>query len=289
MVTSPEALDMHIRLAKTLGAEPIHLDEWLARNKKDQKLPRLAVAFTFDDGWRDNYLYAYPRLKSHNTPATIFLVTQMVDSDETFWPEQVLKLLTSQAIPEDDESFDWLRPHLPSSTTSGKGSPLSLVEADAVISRLKSLDDATILANLENVYQAHPDLASTESSRAILNTSELEEMSSDGLMRYGAHTRHHYRLNRLNDEQMLKEEITGCLDDIKALSKASVPIFCYPNGDITGAGEALVSDHYEAACTTKTGWNLAGCDPYDLHRFNLHDGNSYSSRTLLATIGRGLL
>lgn len=154
----------------------------------------------------------------------------MVDSDETFWPEQVLKLLTSQAIPEDDESFDWLRPHLPSSTTSGKGSPLSLVEADAVISRLKSLDDATILANLENVYQAHPDLASTESSRAILNTSELEEMSSDGLMRYGAHTRHHYRLNRLNDEQMLKEEITGCLDDIKALSKASVPSSAIPTG-----------------------------------------------------------
>lgn len=289
MVTSPETLDRHIRLAKKLGAELIHLDEWLERNRGGQKLPRLAVAFTFDDGWRDNYLFAYPRLKPQNTPATIFLVTQMIDTDKTFWPEQVLKLLTSQAIPENDKSFDWLRPHLPPSTTSSKGSPLSLVEADAVISRLKSLDDATILANLESLYQANPDLASTETSRTILNASELDEMSSDGLIRYGAHTRHHYRLNRLDDKQTLKEEIVGSLDDIKALREAAVPIFCYPNGDITGEGETLVSGHYEAACTTKTGWNRAGCDPYDLRRFNLHDGNSYSNRTLLATIGRGLL
>lgn len=289
MVTSPETLDRHIRLVKELGAEPMHLDDWLERNKHGEKLPKLAVAFTFDDGWRDNYLFAYPRLKPQNTPATIFLVTQMINTEETFWPEQVLTLLTSQAIPVGDKSFDWLRPHLPASATSSSAQPLSLVQADEVISRLKTMDDATILANLEYVYQAHPDLASTETSRAILNASELEEMSRDGLVRYGAHTRHHYRLNRLINEQTLKEEIAGCLEDLKALGKAAVPIFCYPNGDITGEGETLVSDHYKAACTTKTGWNRAGCDPYDLHRFNLHDGNSYSGRTLLATIGRGLL
>jgi len=289
MVTSPEILDMHIRLAKKLGAEAIHLDDWLERSKRGEALPRLAVAFTFDDGWRDNYLYAYPRLKPRNTPATIFLVTQLIDTEKTFWPEQVLKLLTSQPLPENDKCFDWLRPHLPTSTTGSGSQSLSLAEADEVISRLKLMDDATILANLESVYQAHPELTSTGNSRAILNGSELEEMSRDGLVRYGAHTRHHYRLNRLNNRQILKEEVAGCLDDMKAFGKASVPIFCYPNGDITCEGETLVSDHYEAACTTKTGWNRSGCDPYDLHRFNLHDGNSYTGRTLLATIGRGLL
>jgi peptidoglycan/xylan/chitin deacetylase (PgdA/CDA1 family) len=289
MVTSPEALDMHVRLVKKLGAEPIHLNDWLEKSKKGQALPKLAVAYTFDDGWQDNYMYAYPRLKAQNTPATIFLVTQMVDTNETFWPEQVLKLLISQAIPPEDESFVWLHPYLPASIAGNEGRALSLIEADEVISRLKSMDDATILANLETLYQAHSNLASTETSRAILNASELREMSRDDLIRYGAHTRHHYRLNRLNNDQTLKEELIGCLDDLKALSSASVPIFCYPNGDITGKGETLVSEHYEAACTTKTGWNRAGCDPYDLHRFNLHDGNSFGSLKLLATIGRGLL
>ena len=289
MVTSPETLDMHIRLAKKLGAEAMHLDDWLKQSNRGEALPRLAVAFTFDDGWRDNYLYAYPKLKPQNTPATIFLVTQLIDTDKTFWPEQVLKLLTSHPVPENDQCFDWLRPHLPGPRPRGASKPLTLAEGDEVISRLKSMDDATILANLERVFQAHPELTSTNTSRPILNASELEEMASDGLVRYGAHTRHHYRLNRLSNRQILKEEIAGSLDDLKALGKASVPIFCYPNGDITGDGQTLVSDHYKAACTTKTGWNRAGCDPYDLRRFNLHDGNSYSSRALLATIGRGLL
>lgn len=289
MITSPETLEKHIRLAKRLGAEPIHLDDWLKRSKQNHTLPRLAVAFTFDDGWRDNYLNAYPRLQKQDTPATIFLVTQMIDTDKTFWPEQVLKLLTTHTISTSDKTFEWLRPHLPPSVNDGECGPLSLMEGDEVISRLKSMDDKTILANLETVYQAYPDLAPAKTSRAILNSSELDEMSTAGLVRYGAHTKHHYRLNRLNNRQILKEEIEGCSDDMKAFSKASVPIFCYPNGDITGEGEALVSEHYQAACTTKTGWNRAGCDPYDLHRFNLHDGNSHSSRALLATIGRGLL
>lgn len=289
MVTSPQALDKHIRLVKKLGAEPIHLNEWLERNKQGQPLPRLAVAFTFDDGWRDNYQHAHPLLKAQNAPATIFLVTRMIDTDKTFWPEQVLRILTSHTIPANDHSFDWLRAHLPTPTSGNDVSPLSLIEADGVVTRLKSMDDAALLAYLEKVYEEHPELTPPDSSRSILSTTELHEMSKDNLIHYGAHTRHHYRLNRLSDNQVLKEEIVGCLRDIEAFCDASVPVFCYPNGDITGKGETLVADHYQAACTTKTGWNRAGCNPYDLHRFNLHDGNSYSDRTLLATIGRGLL
>lgn len=289
MVTSPQALENHIRFARKLGAEPVHLSDWLDRNRQGKPLPKLAVAFTFDDGWQDNYQYAYPALKAQNAPATIFLVTRMIDTDKTFWPEQVLSLLTSKTIPENDPSFDWLRRHMPEGAAHDTSRPLSLLEADDVIARLKSLEDATILASLQQVYTSHPDMAPAETSRSILSGSELTEMAKNGLVMYGAHTRHHYRLNRLKDEKTLKEEIVGCLQDLKSLGEAAIPVFCYPNGDITGKGEALVSDNYQAACTTKTGWNLAGCNPYDLHRFNLHDGNSHSNRTLLATIGRGLL
>ena len=289
MVISPRNLERHIGLTRSLGAVFTHLDEWLEKKATGAPLPKLAVAFTFDDGWRDNYAHGYPVLHREQIPATIFLVTQLVDTDKTFWPEQVLRLLTSNTISTNDNSFGWLRPHLPVSVTEGECRPLSLLEGDEVISRLKSMDDESILANLEKVYEANPHLAPAKTERAILSSSELDEMSTGGLVRYGAHTRHHYRLNRLDNKQLLKEEIAGCSDDLKALDTASVPIFCYPNGDITSEGEALVSENYEAACTTKTGWNRADCDPYDLHRFNLHDGNSHSSRALLATIGRGLL
>lgn len=289
MITSPQALENHIRFAESIGATPIHLSDWVERNKQGRELPRLAIAFTFDDGWRDNFQYAYPRLKAKNTPATIFLVTEMVGTEKTFWPGQVLKLLTATSIPTEDERFDWLRPHLPKAANDSKPGPLTLAEADKVIGRLKVLDDASILDSLDRVDEIHSETSAKIHSRSILNSSELRAMSEEGLFRFGAHTKNHYRLNRLKGQQILEEEIVDCLADLQSLVDSSVSIFCYPNGDITGKGKELVSDHYQAACTTKSGWNPAGCDPYELKRFNLHDGNSSSSRALFATIGRGLL
>ncbi|MBN2453899.1 MAG: polysaccharide deacetylase family protein [Candidatus Omnitrophica bacterium] len=39
------------------------------------KIPRKTVAVTFDDGFYNNYEYAFPVLKKYNIPATIFIIT----------------------------------------------------------------------------------------------------------------------------------------------------------------------------------------------------------------------
>jgi peptidoglycan/xylan/chitin deacetylase (PgdA/CDA1 family) len=287
MIASPEALERHINLTRRLGAEPMHLSDWLARHENGEPLPRLAVAFTFDDGWRDNYQHAFPTLQATATPATIFLVSKLLDTNTVFWPEQVIYLLTRLPV-SNAAVFDWLRPFLPQ-TSDQTTKPLTLEQADGVISRLKALDDATIIKHLAATYAEVPELADFQQTPRVLASDELMDMSKQGLVRYGGHTRHHYRLNLLNDSQTLKDEIVGCLEDIRNLGDAHVPVFCYPNGDISNQGEQLVATHYRAACTTETGWNQAGCDPFKLRRFNLHDGNSHNSMRLLATLGRGLL
>ena len=289
MVTTPQALANHIAFVKSLGAEPVHLSDWVERSKLGHELPKLAIAFTFDDGWRDNYQHAYPLLKATKTPGTIFLVTEMVDTQKTFWPEQVLSLLTTANVFEKGNGYDWLHPYLPPLADNEQEGPLSLSKADLVVGRLKELDDAAILQHLKKVHELHTEYSQQDQDRSMLSFAELREMSQTGLIRFGAHTKHHYRLNRLRNPETLKEEIVDCLNDIKSLGESAVSIFCYPNGDITASGRELVTNHYEAACTTKSGWNFAKCDPYDLKRFNLHDGNSASNRALLATIGRGLL
>ena len=272
---------------QSVGAVPLHLDDWLSKRVKNEPLPKLSFALTFDDGWQDNYQYAFPILCSEAMPATIFLVTEFLDTDRVFWPEQVLKLLTSVALPIDRPEFEWLRPFL--TTESSSGSPLTLEQADGVISRLKALDDKTILDHLAGIPRAAFATTPDQTPRHILNSTELSEMAASNLVRFGAHTQNHFRLNRIDSAPTLRDEIVGCMEDLKKLGRSAIPIFCYPNGDITTDGQQLVKENYLAACTTKTGWNPLSRDVFDLRRFNLHDGNSDSPRKLFATIGRGIL
>ncbi|MBJ7277697.1 polysaccharide deacetylase family protein [Marinobacter salarius] len=286
MVISPANLQRHIKLVRSLGAVAVHLDEWLRKKNAGEALPALSVAFTFDDGWRDNYLHGYPVLRQEQVPATIFLVTGMVNTDDTFWPEKVIALLRTPGINLNDQSLAWLQPYLGDPVR--KSTPLSLPEADEIVSRLKNLDDATIIQHLKHTSSLVAKTNDADQAPVILQHGELKEMSGENLVKYGAHTRNHFRLNRLNSKEALEEQIAGCQSDLEAMNVNSVPIFCYPNGDITDGGEQLVAAHYQAACTTKTGWNRASRNDFDLHRFNLHDGNSSTTRMLLATIGRSL-
>lgn len=290
MIISPERLHRHIEVVKALGAVPIHLDEWLKRRRNAPNLlPTLSVAFTFDDGWRDNYLYAYPVLKEEQVPATIFLVTSLVDTMDTFWPERVLRILRTPGINLADPALSWLRPYLGTPALGDNVGPLSLQEADETIQRLKVLDDATILKHLLETDRLKNLQKMELNERAILSTAELTEMSEGAMIKFGAHTKNHFRLNQLNNDRLLYDQVVGCLDDLKRILTATVPIFCYPNGDISSAGEQLVTRHYIAACTTETGWNTVKQADHNLRRFNLHDGNSGTERAFLSTIGRGLL
>lgn len=289
MIVSPEVLKRHIQYMKNLGAVPIHLNDWIERKKNSaQDLPMFSVALTFDDGWKDNYDYAYPVLQEEQAPATIFLVTGMVDTQETFWPERILRLLCKQKIDLTHPKVAWLKPYVGDCPPKKQGREMSLEEADEVISRLKSLDDDTILRHLNSTESAKEFEPSEAQKRAILSTSELIEMGQADLVRYGAHTRHHFRLNRLESEEELRNQIAGCLEDFAGMPISRTSMFCYPNGDTSQDGQRLVSTYYSAACTTRTGWNKTDQSEYTLSRINLHDGNSHSKTTLLATIGRAL-
>jgi len=75
---SPENFTKQMEYLKKNGYEVITLDELAASIRNKKPLKHKKVVITFDDGYRDNFQYAYPVLKKLGFPATIFLITDFI-------------------------------------------------------------------------------------------------------------------------------------------------------------------------------------------------------------------
>jgi peptidoglycan/xylan/chitin deacetylase (PgdA/CDA1 family) len=72
---SPEIFAKQMEYIKKNSYEVITVDELINGIKNKEHFKRNKVVITFDDGFKDNFEYAYPILKKLNFPAIIFLIT----------------------------------------------------------------------------------------------------------------------------------------------------------------------------------------------------------------------
>ena len=95
---SPENFAKQMEYIKKNGYEVITLDE-LVRSIKDKKhLKGNKVVITFDDGYKDNFINAYPVLKKYQFSATIFLITDFIDKNPAFLSWSEVRIMSKDKI-----------------------------------------------------------------------------------------------------------------------------------------------------------------------------------------------
>jgi peptidoglycan/xylan/chitin deacetylase (PgdA/CDA1 family) len=263
---------MHIQYLKNYF-HVIPLSEIMNNYGKSPSLkPKPICIVTFDDGWSDFYKYAYPVLKAHGVPATVFLPTQFIGTENQFWTDALMQLCYGKTQGEGGCRKQ------PSSLNA----VIDLLESGSVtledrlertIETMKSLPQEEInriLADLSERWRIDP----TPQGRDFLTWDEVREMHRSGLVSFGSHTATHRILTTLRDDEIdweLQESKNRLVEE--GVVDLSCLLFAYPNGNYNDKILNLVKKHgYSLAVTTKKGWvhYSDGLSLFELQRIGIH-------------------
>jgi peptidoglycan/xylan/chitin deacetylase (PgdA/CDA1 family) len=218
---------------------------------------RIRVAFTFDDGWIDNYLIAFPITHAHEIPVIIFLCPGLIDKASPFWPEMAIALI--RAI-----------------RTTAKEP-----EVEAAIEDLKRQSTAARTAYLaklsEELLRDTGRSVGPSSVDRTVSWSAVLEMDRGGV-NFGSHTQTHQILPSLPLDAARKE-IRESRAAIETALDKPCDIFAYPNGNWSSETRRLLMEEgFRLAFTTERGVWTENCDRLAIPRSNISEDNVVGPR-----------
>ena len=86
---APGAFENQLRYLKEHGYTVISLDYLGIALDQNITLPPKSVVITFDDGWRNQYSYAFPLLRKYGYTATFFIFTDAIGRDNFLTWDQI--------------------------------------------------------------------------------------------------------------------------------------------------------------------------------------------------------
>ncbi len=223
---TPEFLNATLDLVKRRGFDIVDLDEAVRRLRSGEG-ERFA-AFTFDDGYADNFDVALPVFEAHNAPFTVYVTTGVLDHTADIWwlmLEEAIRRSHAVHTRIGERQFDLLAT-----------SPAEKQAAwDAIYWPLR---DVTIVERQDAVMKLAEDANVTEESvfRALAPSwDRLRQMSGHPLVRIGAHTVRHLPLAALGGREA-RAEIAESRRRLETELGRPVTHFAYPFGDRDSAG-----------------------------------------------------
>ena len=187
-----------------------------------KNLTNRSVCLTFDDGYFDNFSEALPILEKYQIPATIFVCTGNIGTENEFWWDMLENLLLSNK----EKYLTW--------------NALSDVR-DEVLDRYLNLQEGLKTLNVHDrmaIFQQFGYNQEPRKNYRSLNSEELKKLESSPLITLGSHTQNHYSLGKI-EFATAQEEICTSTREIRNHTTSRHLPFSYPFGGSSDCREDL--------------------------------------------------
>jgi len=166
---------------------------------------------TFDDGDQSFYNVAYPLLKKHGIPVSIYVSPQAATERRNFWFQEIRGY-------DEQKLLEVIGKTYPDSLGETKQANLRVV--------LKSLP---VYALRETIHKYRDETGTPPKPCMNMTPEQLLEVHREGLVAIGVHTQNHPILRNETDESAA-HEIKGSIRQLGEMLSEDIRYFAYPNG-----------------------------------------------------------
>ena len=210
-------ISQHFKAAKLI--------DLLRASRDGNPIPPRSIAVTFDDGFSDNYTQAFPVLKKHQVPATIFVVSDFIDKPEPIWFEVIANAFLQAPLGSISHAVCGFG--LPSANDRSTRTT-ELAHALSSAKKVPNSQREEFIEYLKRTtWNSQSDSSWNQYGRAM-TWEQLREMSKNGID-IGSHTVSHPILSQITEAQCAKELSDSRLTLLERLGE-SPPIIAYPEG-----------------------------------------------------------
>jgi peptidoglycan/xylan/chitin deacetylase (PgdA/CDA1 family) len=269
--------------------------EWLSRNRtvlplaefarlnRERRLPREAVALTFDDGYA-SVLEAVPLLQTLGLLVTVFVPAGLIQSGAEFWWDELARMVLRW--PAESLHLDSTRwPVPPAWERDRSWSPDAAPQTPrqrlylAIWSKLWTRTPAALGAAMTELREQVPAIEPDAADRAL--TPEQMRSISPATMSFGSHGLTHPCLPALDHKEKL-HEIGESRARCAAITGIAPEAFAYPYGRLDKASRRLVEEAgYGCGCAAGDIFVTQRSNPFALPRLNVGNWEPDDLRDML--------
>jgi peptidoglycan/xylan/chitin deacetylase (PgdA/CDA1 family) len=246
----------------------ISLEELVRGIEQGSKFSPYTTAITFDDGYYDFFLNAYPILKKYHVPATVFLITGYLDSGGGKWEDRLAFLINMTASNSLRVSLDGQELFFRTSTKEEKS--FSIRELQSRLCRLGDDDLLETVDRIEKTIGRRQNI----SPITTMTRREIALLKDDPSVSFGAHTHNHQDLGRASEE-LAKSEIRTSKQEIEKITGRGCLFFSFPFGRKKNldhhARDILKAEGFSGAVTAIPGAINTDSELFELKRIAVTD------------------